>query len=210
MTKQTINTNSPDDLINVGANANDRQGDSLRTAFIRLNDAVNLIDANFTELYAFTGADAAANQLVNGLQIVNLDSAGVVTFPSTGTIQQNRSETTTSSTDIPNSSSAVIHTANAAYTSYKLVITVEGILDGDLTGTQHTQTCEATIAAIYNSAVEPVISVYGVIYTSPTPLATFAVRRGLLNAIEVVAVNSQALETLHVSVHAVNVVSTYD
>lgn len=57
MTKQVINTNAPNDLINVGSSANAKNGDPLRTAFIKINDALDRIDANFTELYNASGAD---------------------------------------------------------------------------------------------------------------------------------------------------------
>ena len=54
-------------IINVGTTANDRKGDSLRTAFTKVN-------ANFTELYNLTGVtsftelaqDYAAEMFVNG------------------------------------------------------------------------------------------------------------------------------------------------
>lgn len=54
-------------VINVGATANDKTGDPLRTAFGKIND-------NFTELYNLTGVtsltelaqDYAAEMLVNG------------------------------------------------------------------------------------------------------------------------------------------------
>ena len=45
-------------VILTGSSPNDKTGDKLRDAF-------NKINANFTELYATTGADAAANELVN-------------------------------------------------------------------------------------------------------------------------------------------------
>ncbi len=51
MSKQVINLNYPADLINIGATANDRNGDPLRTAFTKINDAVDRIDSNFSELY---------------------------------------------------------------------------------------------------------------------------------------------------------------
>ena len=51
MAKQVININNPDNLINVGLSANDSRGDPLRSAFIKLNDAIDKIDANFNELY---------------------------------------------------------------------------------------------------------------------------------------------------------------
>jgi hypothetical protein len=54
-------------IVNVGQTPNDRQGDSLRSAFTKIN-------ANFTELYALTGVsnltelaqDYAAAMFVNG------------------------------------------------------------------------------------------------------------------------------------------------
>ncbi len=52
MARQVININNPDDLINVGISANDSRGDPLRSAFIKLNTALDKIDSNFTELYA--------------------------------------------------------------------------------------------------------------------------------------------------------------
>jgi hypothetical protein len=54
-------------IVNVGQTPNDRQGDSLRAAFTKIN-------ANFTELYALTGVsnltelaqDYAAAMFING------------------------------------------------------------------------------------------------------------------------------------------------
>jgi hypothetical protein len=111
--------------------------------------------------------------------------------------------------NVPGATPTVIFSTAGGYTGIKLVITVEGRLDGDTALTNHTQVAEATIASVYNGIAEPVISVYGVIYTSPTPLATFTVRRGVGDVIEVVATNSQTLETLHASVHAIKFVSYY-
>ena len=66
-------------LINIGHAANDRSGDPLRTAFDKINQ-------NFTELYAATGADAPANELINGAQVISLGSDGILTFPNGETI----------------------------------------------------------------------------------------------------------------------------
>ena len=57
MAKQTININNPKPLVGVGTTANDKSGDPLRTAFNKLNAAVDKIDSNFTELYSSIGAD---------------------------------------------------------------------------------------------------------------------------------------------------------
>ena len=65
MAKQIININAPNDLIGVGRNANTGDGDKLRDAFIKINDALDKADANFTELYA-TGALGAPTVLDGG------------------------------------------------------------------------------------------------------------------------------------------------
>lgn len=62
-------------IINLGQTANDRTGDPLRIAFEKVN-------SNFDELYATTGADAPANQLVNGNKTVSLGTDGTLTVPS--------------------------------------------------------------------------------------------------------------------------------
>lgn len=99
------------------------------------------------------------------------------------------------------------------FTSAKLVIQVEGQLDGDLTGVDHTQTCEATIALNYNTDIDPVMSVYGVVHTSPTPLATFTIRRGtgiFAGKVEILAENSQTTNDILVKVQSLQFVSRYD
>lgn len=191
-------------VIGVGTAANDRNGDSLRVAFQKVN-------ANFTELYTSVGADAAGNQLVNGTQIVDLDTAGVLTLPADGVISQNSLRTsTTGYIEVLGGATTVIFDGISSQTGCKLVIRVEGRIDGDGTGTDHTQMCEATIAASYNNTAEPVMSVYGIIYTSVSPLASFTVARGVSNSIEVSAVNSQATNSLHISVQSMQFVSYYD
>lgn len=55
MSKKIINVNAPGDFINTGTAPNSRDGDSLRSSFSRLNDAVDSIDANFAELYTSVG-----------------------------------------------------------------------------------------------------------------------------------------------------------
>ena len=67
-------------VILTGSSPNDKTGDKLRDAF-------NKINANFTELYATTGADAAANELVNGTKIVSLGSTGILTLPSSSYLE---------------------------------------------------------------------------------------------------------------------------
>lgn len=212
-------------VINVGTTPNDRNGDSLRTAFQKIN-------ANFTELYANIGTSINFSEVAQDIlpatdNLYNLGSSdkqwhslyvGVNTLyinrvPLTidnsgnilvnGTVYAGTSDTVT----VEGGLSDIIYSASSISTGFKLVIKVEGELDTD--SVPHTQTCEATIAAIYNSEVEPVISIYGVVYTSPMPLATFAVRRGIDNSIEVVALNSQAVKPMYVSVHTIKFNSYY-
>lgn len=106
-------------IINVGTAANDRKGDSLRAAFQKVN-------ANFTELYTLTGADAAANQLVNGSHVVDLGSTGVLTFPDgltlTGSILEKRLEETVE--DITNA-------IGSKLTLTTSTISIEGYSDPD-------------------------------------------------------------------------------
>lgn len=127
-------------------------------------------------------------------------------------LRQNSSRTvSTISVTVPGATPTVVYSAPSFYTSIKLVIAVEGQLDGDVTNVRHTQTCEATIAATYNTTAEPIISVYGIVYTSSAPLATFTVARNILaGTIEVTAINSQTTNALDVRVHAIQFVSTYD
>lgn len=127
-------------------------------------------------------------------------------------IRQNATRTgSATSVTVPGATPTVVYSAPSSYTSIKLVIAVEGHLDGDVTNVDHTQTCEATIAATYNTAAEPIISVYGIVYTSPAPLATFTVTRNTLaGTIEVTAINSQTTNAMNVRVHAIQFVSRYD
>ena len=100
-------------IINIGASANDKSGDPLRIAFTKVN-------ANFTELYATTSADVqiptqsnnggkylttngttlswatiTTNQLVNGSATLSLASNGFLTIPNNGTIADSNSYLTT-------------------------------------------------------------------------------------------------------------------
>jgi len=107
------------------------------------------------------------------------------------------------------SESGVIYSALDWQTGFKLTIMVETRLDNNTDDVNHTQLCEAIIAANYNSNTDPVMSVYGLTYTSPDPLATFEIQR-TGNFIEVVANNPQTQYNLQVNVHAVQFGSYYD
>lgn len=142
----------------------------------------------------------------------SLNTTDSVTFSeitSTALWQTNAKTVSPARTLVPGATPTVVFSAPNWFTSFKLFIAVEGRLDGDGTNVDHTQTCEATIAATYNTTAEPIMSVYGIVYTSPTPLATFTVARNGGN-IEVTAVNSQTTNDLDVRVQAIQFVSRYD
>ena len=110
-----------------------------------------------------------------------------------------------------NQTPAVVFSTPNYNAGMKLVLKVEGRLDGDNTNVDHTQMAEAVVAWSYNTTSEPVMSVYGVVLTSPTPLVTFSVQRNVVsNTVEVVATNSQTSNTMQVAVHAVQFGSYFD
>jgi hypothetical protein len=137
------------------------------------------------------------------------------TSTTSGAIQQRTTRTVTQgTTTVEAGSSGLIYSGDAWQTGFKLVIMVETRLDDNTDDLDHTQVCEAAIAANYNSYAEPIMSVYGLVYTSPTPLATFEVHRtGPGNgsgSINVYATNLQAQYNLQVSVHAIQFGSFYN
>lgn len=131
--------------------------------------------------------------------------------PDGNVVQNNVGTRATYDTPVPSGSSAVVFSCPNYNAGMKLVIKTEGRLDGDGTNTDHTQMAEAIVAWSYNNSLEPVMSVYGIVHTSPSPLVTFNVQRNTVNnTIEVVALNSQSSNTMQVAVHAVQFASTFD
>jgi hypothetical protein len=180
--------------INIGTTANDRTGDPLRTAFEKVN-------ANFIELYTRTGDDiqipalagnngkvlttngttlswAATDKIVSGSNEITLNILGALVYPR-GALQRDIGSIT-----CQGNSSTVVYTVSGQYQhTIKLLIQVEGtegasaILD--------TQACEMIIAKSFR-ADDIAASVYGIVYTSVEPLATFtALWNALTNRIEV-------------------------
>ena len=244
MTQQTIN---------VGANANDRKGDSLRTAFQKVN-------ANFTELFNSSGFTGTTDRLINGNKEAVLSSSGILTLPFSnylettdvnlkvgsqgfvtirsnaesnltdyewtfdvsggltlpedGNVRQRHSFTRTSIVVAVPATETVVWTANQDWTSaIKLTIQVEGHVTGDNTG-WHVQTCEATIASRgYANGTygygDPEMSVYGIIYTSASPLATFGVQRNpTTRLVEVLATGADLNNNITVSIHSLEIGTT--
>ena len=192
--------------INIGTTANDRTGDPLRTAFEKVN-------TNFIELYTRTGDDlqipalagndgkvlttngttlswGLTNQLVSGSRTITLDANGIVTFPGGLTVAESvivypngALQRDTATVSCPGNASTVVYTASAPnQQTIKLLIQVEGSAPGD---PYDTQACEMIIAKSFR-ANDIAASVYGIVYTSVAPLATFtALWNSLTNRVEV-------------------------
>ena len=75
MAKKKINVNAPNDFINTGTAPNARDGDSLRSSFARLNQAIDNIDANFTEVYALAAAGGSGTANLSGTLDVDIQGS---------------------------------------------------------------------------------------------------------------------------------------
>lgn len=169
---------------------------------LRLPPGGDIVDSNGNTVLGGTTYDQSLN---------TTDSVTFNEINSTMLWQNNAKISSPNGVNVPGATPTVVFATPNWFTSIKLVIAVEGRLDGDGTFVDHTQTCEATIAATYNTSAEPIMSVYGIVYTSPTPLATFTVaRNGITGNIEVTAVNSQTTNAMNVRVQALQFVSRYD
>jgi hypothetical protein len=140
--------------INLGTTANDRTGDPLRTAFEKVN-------ANFIELYAGGGLE---NQLTNGSNTVTLNTAGALSYPNSAL--QRDTDTVTCA----GNASTVVYTGSSQFQhTIRLLIQVEG---SESSGGWDTQSSEMIVAKSFKGD-NVASSVYGIVYTSVAPLATF-------------------------------------
>lgn len=180
--------------INIGTTANDRTGDPLRTAFDKVNQ-------NFVELYERSGDDIQipaladnngkvlttngttlswgfANQLVSGSRTITLDANGNVTFPGGLTVAESvivypngALQKDTGAVNCQGNASTVVYTASGqGQHTIKLLIQTEGI-EG-VGSIMDTQACEMVIVKSFRGD-DVAASVYGIVYTSVAPLATF-------------------------------------
>lgn len=156
--------------------------------------------------------NAGQGNHVNGHAKVEISTyAGTWQFLPTGSLRHGNSFTTTTSGGINLATSGIVWTAEHDYiSSAKLVIQIESNEVGDTSG-WHSQVCEAIIASrgyatgFSGPGGDPVMTVYGVTYTSTTPLATFTVQRNVLTKkIEVVATRTAATtENISFRIHSV-------
>ena len=128
-----------------------------------------------------------------------------------GDIRQSNSITRTTTYDITTPTPEVIWTSsNALLSSTKLLIQLEQAQPSDPTGL-HTHSCEAIISARGENQLDaPVISVFGVVYTYTTPLATFTTQRnGITGNIEVVATLADTSNPAYVSIYSIEQPTRY-
>jgi len=130
-------------------------------------------------------------QLVNSTHNVTLDSNGNVTFPGGITVANSAMvysndalQKDTGAINCQGNTSTVVYTASGQYQhTIKLLIQVEGTVGAS--ADMDTQACEMIIAKSFR-ANAIAASVYGVVYTSVAPLATFTAEwNALTNRVEV-------------------------
>ena len=202
--------------INIGTTANDRTGDPLRTAFEKVNQ-------NFIELYTSTGDDlqipamygnngkvlttngvtlswTARDRIVSGSNEITLNIVGALVYPQ-GALQRD-----TGSITCQGNSSTVVYTATDQYQhTIRLLIQVEGV-EG-IGSIMDTQACEMIIAKSFR-ADDIAASVYGIVYTSSAPLATFtALWNGLTSRIEVLCATPSA-NSVNVKIFATEITTS--
>ena len=193
-------------LINIGTGPNTKDGDTVRQAF-------NLTNQNFTEVYALLGQSSNnftgnlsgsvfaddSRLIVDGISgnvytdnlilagaTLTVDGGGNLTVNGTP-VAGGTNPLTAISAYCPTGVSTVIYSASQYTSGMKIVVVMEGHVDGDVTG-WHTQTCEVILAArgATNQGI-PNATVYGIVYTSPTPLGTVTAQRNpTTNEIEIV------------------------
>lgn len=156
---------------------------------------------------------SATDRLVNGANEVVLGNDGITSVP--GPIRQAAgSYTRTSGYGLTTPSQVVWFGSYDYISSVKLTIQVEADETGDATG-WHSQVCEAIIASRgYGNGIygygDPVITVYGVTYTSTAPLVTFTVQRNVTTRlIELVATKTAAAgSNAQIKIHSVEMVTS--
>lgn len=147
-----------------------------------------LVGYKSTPITIITGADEPS------AKEWRFDNLGNITLPLGGDIVDNNGISLlgadsgvrkTTSSIVPGEPTVIWTGFDSAVSSAKLFVQVECEVIGDPTGA-HSQSCEIIVASRGDQFV-PNISVYGLVYTSVSPLATFtAQRNGVTNRIEIV------------------------
>ncbi len=191
-------------VLPTGAVIKDEAGDPYSASTDRLTSSIHQVLLSSDGSISFPGnAINAGNSNIaikSNNNLWTFDTDGILTVPSGGAIQQRFTWTRAVQPNL-STPSAVIWTSLYNYiSSVKLTIQLEANETGDATG-WHSQVCEAVVASrgYANSAGgplgEPVMTVYGVTYTSTAPLVTFSVQRNpTTNNIEIVGTQTAACD----------------
>lgn len=125
------------------------------------------------------------DRLVNGLNEIVANGAGGITFPNSA-LQRD-----TTTVTCAGNASTVVYTASGQYQhAIKLLIQVEGFEGAETIF--DTQACEMIVAKSFR-ANDIAASVYGVVYTSVAPLATFTADwNALTSRVEVICTTPSA------------------
>jgi hypothetical protein len=213
---ELVNTAIVSSTANIQVNSNGNSWTFDSQGFISLPNG-NVIDSGVANKFIMeTGGDTDFEIFTIGAGPTPSTSTwtfgrdGQLTLPSGGAIQQQFTWTKVTLTTL-STPSAVIWTALYDYISgVKLTIQLEANETGDATG-WHSQVCEAVIASrgYANSfggpGGEPIMTVYGVTYTSTVPLVTFSVQRNpTTKQIEIVGTQTAACgSTPNFRIHSV-------
>lgn len=149
---------------------------------LQLPDAGDIVRWNGS---AFVSVLGGGDRLVNGANEVVLNSDGSLAYPNSA-LQKD-----TGSINCQGNTSTVVYTASGqGQHTIKLLIQVEGV-EG-LGSIMDTQACEMIIAKSFR-ADDIASSVYGVVHTSVSPLATFTAEwNALANRVEVICTTPSA------------------
>jgi len=160
---------------------------------------ITIATDNTTDTITITGS--APDRLTNGFREVTLDATGSLVYPNVA-LQRD-----TATVTCAGNASTVVYTASGQYQhTIKLLIQVEGV-EGVNT-IFDTQACEMIVAKSFNGN-DIAATVYGVVHTSISPLATFtAIWDSLISRVEIVCTTPSA-NTVNVRTFATEI-STSD
>ena len=192
-----------------GGNILDYNGISVLSPLNTGNIDFNL--NTITNAFQDTDINIETINSISGPQTWNFDSFGRLTLPSQGIIIQNFSITKTTSVDITDPTiPQIVWTSDSTFTSSaKLLIQLEQD-PGDSTADE-VHSCEAIISAKGAGGLGldiPVMSVFGVTYTSLSSLATFSIQRNAVTRIiEVIATLNNTTDPAFLRIHSVEMLS---
>ena len=140
------------------------------------------------------------DRLVNGLNEVVLGASGALAYPNSA-LQRD-----TATVACAGNASTVVYTASGQYQhTIRLLIQVEGLVGAAVNW--DTQSCEMIIAKSFR-ANEIAASVYGIVYTSVAPLATFTANWNALTSRVEVLCTTPSANTVSVRIFATEITTS--